>query len=246
MRELLVDRDQQTQTTHSSPSSPVSPEQRSHPKRSISEPTVVRRNVQGRLRRFDADGREVDLEDITDENLRHKVNQLRAIYPNMTLMICRNALIACKGIVEDATAVLSSPAYEAMRASGINRVDDEVATATPPRNISAVSPKSESQNLRRKAIQEGLEAGSAKRARLEYDGPHSSPSPGFAETSQPSYQPGLGLPEYSESFDDVDTPGSEVDSDQNPSVIPAIPPYSAFHDEIGREISYDFDELVSR
>jgi hypothetical protein len=244
---MLVDRElvrsQQTQTT---PSSPVSPEQRSHTKRSISEPTVVRRNVQGRLRRFDADGREVDLEDITDENLRHKVNQLRVIYPNMTLMMCRNALLACKGSVEDATAVLSSPAYEDMHVPVINLIDNEVQTATPPRNISAVSPNSESQNLRRKAILEGVAAGSAKRARLQYDGPDSSPIPGFAETSQPSYQPGLDLPEYSESFDDVDTSGSEVDSNQNTTVVPAIPPYSAFHDETGREISYDLDELVPR
>jgi hypothetical protein len=245
MRELLVERElrsQQTQTT----SSPVSPEQRFHPKRSISEPTVVRRNVQGRLRRFDADGREVDLEDITDENLRHKVNQLQAIYPNITLMMCRNALLACKGSVEDATALLSSPAYEPMHAPVINLVDNEVPTATPARNISAVSPNSESQNLRRKAILEGVAAGSAKRIRLQYDGSDSSLIPGFAKASQPSYQPGLDLPEYSDSFDDVDTPGSEVDSDQNTTVVPAIPPYSAFHDETGREISYDFDELVPR
>jgi hypothetical protein len=245
MRELLfgrVLRNQQTQTTPS----PVSQEQRSHPKRSTSEPTVVRRNVQGRLRRFDADGREVDLEDITDENSLHKVNQLQAIYPNMTLMMCRNALLECKGSVGDAIALLSSPAYEAMHVPVIDLVDNEVLLAIPARNISAVSPNSESQNLRRKAILEGVAAGSAKRIRLQYDGSHSSPIPGFAEASQPGYQPGLDLPEYSDSFDDVDTSGSEVDSDQNTTVVPAIPPYSAFHDETGREISYDFDELVPR
>jgi hypothetical protein len=304
MRELLEDRalgpSQQTHTTHSAPSSPVNPEQRSHPKRNISEPTVVRRNAHGRLRRFDADGRELALENITDEDLRYKVNQLRGIFPSLAVMMCRDALIACKGSFEDAVAVLSSPAYEAIRVSVINLVDNEVESSqpvkrfepqmkrtlddpaqsirdkysstqaqskevyeamhvpvinqvdnevemgTPPRNIAAVSPNSESQNLRRKAILEGVAAGSAKRARLQYDDPNSSPIPDFAETSQPRYQPSLGLPEHSESFDDVDTPGSEVDSDQNTTVVPAIPPYSAFHDETGREISYDFDELVPR
>jgi hypothetical protein len=245
MRELLEDRalgpSQQTHTM----SSPVSPEQRSHPKRSISEPTVVRRNAHGHLRRFDADGRELALGDITDEDLRYKVNQLRAIFPSLAVMMCHDALIACKGSFEDAVGLLSSPAYEAMHVPVINQVDNEVETGTP-RNITAVSPNSESQNLRRKAILEGVAAGSTKRARLQYDDPNSSPIPGFAETSQPSYQPGLDLPEHSESFDDVDIPGSEVGSGQNTTVVPAIPPYSAFLDETGREISYDFDELVSR
>jgi SWI/SNF-related matrix-associated actin-dependent regulator 1 of chromatin subfamily A len=75
--------------------------------------------------------RDVGMEDISDENLRYKVNQLRAIYPNLTVMICRNTLLACKGSVEDAAAVLASPAYEAMHVPVINLVDDDVESSQP-------------------------------------------------------------------------------------------------------------------
>jgi hypothetical protein len=47
--------------------------------------------------------------------------------------------------------------------------------ATPPQDISAVSPGSESQSLRRKAILDGLVEREVKRARLQSDDPNSSP-----------------------------------------------------------------------
>jgi hypothetical protein len=46
---------------------------------------------------------------------------------------------------------------------------------TPPQGLSAVSPGSESQSLRRKAILDGLGERDAKRVRLQLDGPNSSP-----------------------------------------------------------------------
>lgn len=47
--------------------------------------------------------------------------------------------------------------------------------ATPPQDISAVSPGSESQSLRRKAILDGLVEREVKRVRLQSDDPNSSP-----------------------------------------------------------------------
>jgi hypothetical protein len=200
MRELLEDRaliiSQQTHTTLSAQSSPFSPDQRSHSKRAICEPTVVGRNAQDRLRPFDGNSREVTRQ-----------------YSEVSAEI------------------------------------ENIKTATIPRNISAVSPNSESQNLRRKAIQEGVAPSSAKRARLQYDGPDSSPVPGSAEISHSSRQPGLNMPGYPETFDDdnvVDTLRSEAVSNQNTTAVPQNPPYSAFHDETGGEILYDFDEWVPR
>jgi hypothetical protein len=54
--------------------------------------------------------------------------------------------------------------------------------STPPSQIVASSPSSESQNLRRKAILDGLRDNSAKRARMEYDGA-SSPIDESSKTS---------------------------------------------------------------
>jgi SWI/SNF-related matrix-associated actin-dependent regulator 1 of chromatin subfamily A len=79
--------------------------------------------------------RDMVMEDITDENLRYKVNQLRAIYPNLTVMICRNTLIARKGSVEDAAAVLASPAYQAMHVPVLNLVDDEMESSQPVKRM---------------------------------------------------------------------------------------------------------------
>ncbi|CZR54852.1 uncharacterized protein PAC_04736 [Phialocephala subalpina] len=53
---------------------------------------------------------------------------------------------------------------------------ETLVRTTPPRTITAVSPHSESQGLRRKAIHENFEDGEIKRVRLE-DGSHSSPVP---------------------------------------------------------------------
>jgi hypothetical protein len=57
------------------------------------------------------------------------------------------------------------------------------------------------------------------------------------------------MPGYPETFDDdnvVDTLRSEAVSNQNTTAVPQNPPYSAFHDETGGEILYDFDEWVPR
>jgi hypothetical protein len=114
--------------------------------------------------------------------------------------------------------------------------------ATPPRKIVAVSPGSESQNLRRKAVLDGLEEGQVKRARLQIDGNDSSPLAESTEHTQPSRPIEPNRPETIEISDDsshAHTPGSEEDSDGDKSSQRV--PFSAFTDENGREISYDSD-----
>lgn len=55
---------------------------------------------------------------------------------------------------------------------------ERIPTSTPPREIVAISPGSESQNLQRREIMDGYNESRAKRARLEYH--HDSESPKFS------------------------------------------------------------------
>lgn len=53
------------------------------------------------------------LDDESDELMRRKISRLRAINPNQwSVLMCRNALIACKGNTEDAAMMLSGPPIE--------------------------------------------------------------------------------------------------------------------------------------
>ncbi|KAH8751503.1 hypothetical protein BGZ57DRAFT_116934 [Hyaloscypha finlandica] len=91
--------------------------------------------------------------------------------------------------------------------------------ATPPRNTSAVSPGSESQSLRRKAILDGLGERDAKRARMQVDGHGSSPLGSSGEHSSMTHQNRNAL-KYRGDFD-LDTlvpiygSGSGVGSDRD-------------------------------
>lgn len=82
-----------------------------------------------------------------------------------------------------------------------------VRGATPPIHVSAVSPGSESQSLRRKAILEGLGERDSKRARLQLDGSSSPPLGESGERNDRTSQKTDVLRRSS-------TPGSEADSDQ--------------------------------
>jgi hypothetical protein len=96
--------------------------------------------------------------------------------------------------------------------------------ATPPRNISAVSPGSESQNLRRKAILDGLGERDAKRARMQVDGHGSSPLGSSGEHSSMTHQNRNVLKYRGDS--DLNTPvpnhgsGSGVGSDRDGYEVP--------------------------
>jgi hypothetical protein len=83
-----------------------------------------------------------------------------------------------------------------------------VQKATPPLHLSAVSPGSESQSLRRKAILDGLGERDLKRARLQVDGLSSSPLGDSDELSDKTSQ---NTNIRRRTF----TPGSEEDSDQD-------------------------------
>ena len=82
----------------------------------------------------------------------------------------------------------SSPAKNSIIVRKTNPAMTAGHTATPPREILAVSPGSESQSLRRKAVLEGLMEQRVKRARLVLD--HDESSPG---TTSQSPNEGLSL-----------------------------------------------------
>jgi hypothetical protein len=122
---------------------------------------ILRRNSQGRLRQFDADGNEVSF-----------------------------AVNLKDGTAEDRPMIIPS---------------------TPPCEILAKSPGSESQNLRRKAINDGMR--DVKRIRLQHDGHDCSPL--VASSSNPPTTLGRrehNLPPLLSSSEGVHTPGSDADT----------------------------------
>jgi hypothetical protein len=94
----------------------------------------------------------------------------------------------------------------------------------PPRNISAVSPGSESQSLRRKAILDGLGERDAKRVRMQVNGPGSSPLGDSGEHSNMTLQT-RNILKSQEDFDSdtsmpTYTPNMEVDSERGGHNVP--------------------------
>lgn len=158
------------------PSSPV------QQKAQTSKVYSLRRNYQGQLRFYDADGNE-------------KVPSAEQLQKELAEVEKTSTSTPHDGFGNRLGGMLS----------GVH--------STPPKDIIAVSPGSASQNLRRKAIHEGLE-GQVKRARLSRDGLASSPS---AESSVTTPQKARNLSaviEISDESDDADapTPGSDADS----------------------------------
>jgi hypothetical protein len=140
---------------------------------------TLRRNSQGQLRFYDADGNE---KVPSDERLEEELAQMDK-------------------------ATTPTPHDESgERLGGML----SAVGSTPPIEIVAVSPGSASQNLRRKAIHEGLE-GQFKRARLSYEGPVSSPS--AVGSCVATHQKEHTVIEISDESDagGASSPGSDVD-----------------------------------
>ncbi|KAE8448491.1 hypothetical protein EG329_009372 [Mollisiaceae sp. DMI_Dod_QoI] len=85
---------------------------------------------------------------------------------------------------------------------------ETVITVTPPRQITAISPDSESQGLRRKAIHEEFEDGEVKRVRLNSDGYHSSPTTNLEDSNERSQEEAVA-----EQANTADDPTQESERD---------------------------------
>jgi hypothetical protein len=184
---------QQTGTTvNTQPSqmSPPSPRQIMATSQRRSAGLTIRRNSQGLLRPFDAEGRE--------------------LHPPLAVL-------------------------------------ENLPGITPPREILATSPGSDSQSLRRKAILEGLREGRDKRARLQFDGPDSSPTLESVERDEAVLRE-VDLStesQHSDASSHANTPGSEAAGAKELG----RKPFSAFRDENGQEIicdemEYDGDNMT--
>jgi hypothetical protein len=78
------------------------------------------------------------------------------------------------------------PALAAKSNNSTIRFPDQINQETPPQDIVAQSPGSESQRLKRKAIDRAMREEPAKRSRPPLDGP-SSPTPSAAQSSRPNF-----------------------------------------------------------
>ena len=53
-------------------------------------------------------GEDLKLDDLSDANLRHSITRLRQVFPEASVLTCRNVLIRCKGSVGDAAVLLGN------------------------------------------------------------------------------------------------------------------------------------------
>jgi hypothetical protein len=167
---------------------------------------TVGRNAEGRLTTFDSQGNEVHMraakaspiENVSlvsppDQQMSENIRKVKIAHPQVSVLTAKTALLACRGSVDRAIELMAqgSESPEAWLFS-----DDEIKTmstkknhlklgkttvTTPPRAIFAVSPTSESQNLRRKAIMDSLREDGGKRLRLSYG--HGSSDESFLDTT---------------------------------------------------------------
>ena len=119
---------------------------------------------------------------------------------------------------------------------------ESFSAATPSNEILDLPPGSEPRSLRRKAILDGLTQRRDKRPRLQFDGSGSSPtsdSVGKDETILKTEVALLTEPLQSDGSSHRNTPESDAGSTEEP----ARRPFTAFRDEDGSEIKYDYDEI---
>lgn len=187
----------------------------------------------------EAPRRREDFSSSLDEGvIRERIGIIRQILPSTSVLTIRNALLICKGSVDECIYLLCGekppvveqaatcgPIFYQRSARGrvppfdtdnkeLHTTSETLGKFTPPHNIVASSPGSESQSLRRKAIVEEF-AGVAKRPRLNFDRSGSSPpetlNMGMSLPSDLGLIIGnLGTPRNP---DPAGTPGSEADGD---------------------------------
>ena len=69
---------------------------------------------------------DISLNDLSDQKLRENVTRLRQIFPTVTVLVAKNALIACKGSLDDAATMLGDSKPEPTVIS-----DDEIQSPEP-------------------------------------------------------------------------------------------------------------------
>ena len=228
---------------------------------------TVRRNAEGRLTTFDSQGNEVrvraakaspienmSLESPPDQQMNENIRNVKIAHPHVSDLTAKTALLACRGSVDEAIeliADLSEPpevwAFSDDEIKTVSTKEDRLelgrtAVATPPRAILAVSPTSESQNLRRKAIMDSLREDGEKRPRLSYDG-HGSLDESFLDTT---LVPDAGEGSFTFSIISDQQPVTQDDSDRICEREYTPPPISS--DESDQEEEFEtywdaFDEV---
>lgn len=173
-----------------------------------------------------------------------RIRKIKQILPSTSIPTIRNALLVCNGSVDDSVSLLrgeknpiagqtftrgpkgGGPAviYQRNTQGRIRPFDadgnelhvtsETLDKATPPQDIIALSPGSESQSLRRKAIVEEF-GGDKKRPRLHFDELGSSPpeTPHMSMSVPSNMELVFGSLGARQDPDPPGTPGSEDDGD---------------------------------